>query len=60
MSVDPGAELLDALRGALRDVGDAAICDEQAPVLPAHEVEGLLPRLRAGVTKAIEVLERSP
>ena len=29
-----------------------------APVLPADEIEGLVPRLRGGVIKVVEGLER--
>lgn len=55
MSLD---ELTAALRAALEDLDDAAVRDELAPVLPADEVQGLVPRLRAGITKVIERLER--
>lgn len=51
--------LLDDLRAALDSIDDRALRDELAPVLPADELAGLLPRLRAGVTKVVESLERA-
>lgn len=52
-------EFTATLRKALDALDDAAVRDQLAPVLPVDEVEGLLPRLRAGVTKVIEGLERA-
>ncbi|MDZ4774039.1 MAG: nucleotidyl transferase AbiEii/AbiGii toxin family protein [Planctomycetota bacterium] len=52
------AELVTALRTALGELDQAAIRDELAPVLPKDEIEGLVPRLRAGVGRVIERLER--
>jgi len=50
------AELVAALQRALDRLDEAAVRNELAPVLPPDEIAGLLPRLRAGVTKAIENL----
>lgn len=52
------AELIVALRAAVDDLREAALRNELAPLLPADEVEGLVPRLRAGIIKVIERLER--
>lgn len=49
-------ELIDALGRALDRLDEKAIRDELAPLLPPDEVEGLVPRLRAGVAKVLEVL----
>jgi hypothetical protein len=53
------------LSGLLVDLGnardgleEARVRDELAPVLPKDEVEGLVPRLRAAITKVIEGLSR--
>jgi predicted nucleotidyltransferase component of viral defense system len=50
--------LIAELRAALDAIDEAAVRNELEPLLPADEVEGLAPRLRAGVTKVIERLER--
>lgn len=52
------ADFVAALRKAVDGLDDAAVRNELLPVLPADEVEGLVPRIRAGVTKVIEGLER--
>ncbi|MCB9876807.1 MAG: nucleotidyl transferase AbiEii/AbiGii toxin family protein [Planctomycetes bacterium] len=51
-------EFAAALRRAAERVDDATVRDQLAPVLPGDEVEGLVPRLRAGVIKVVEGLER--
>lgn len=50
--------LTTELRAALDGIDDAAVRDELAPLLPPDEIEGLAPRLRAGITKVIERVER--
>jgi hypothetical protein len=52
------AELVTALEGAAKNLDESNLRNELAPVLPVTELEGLIPRLRAGVTKLVEVLGR--
>jgi predicted nucleotidyltransferase component of viral defense system len=52
-------DFVAALREAVDGLDDAAVRDQLAPVLPPDEVEGLVPRIRAGVTKVTESLERT-
>jgi predicted nucleotidyltransferase component of viral defense system len=51
------AQLLVELRSAVEHLEDRAVRNELAPLLPADEIEGLVPRLRAGITKVVEGLE---
>ncbi len=50
--------LITELRAALDAIDETAVRNELAPLLPADEIEGLASRIRAGVTKLIEQLER--
>lgn len=50
------AELIAALESAAQELDDSRLRDELAPVLPPNELEGLIPRLRGGVTKLVEWL----
>jgi hypothetical protein len=43
----------------LGTIDEASIQEELAPVLPEEELAGLIPRLRAGVLRVTESLERS-
>lgn len=52
-------QFVDELRGAAAAIDEVAVRNELAPVLPADEVEGLVPRLRGGTQKVIELLERA-
>jgi predicted nucleotidyltransferase component of viral defense system len=52
------AEFTAALRQTIAQVDDAAVRDQLSPILPPDETEGLVARLRAGVTKVVEGLER--
>ncbi len=52
-------ELVTALEDTARNLDESSLRNELAPVLPATELEGLIPRLRAGVTKLVEVLGRA-
>jgi hypothetical protein len=52
-------ELVAELQAAVATIDDAAVRNELAPVLPADELAGLVPRLRGGVTKVIEGLQRA-
>lgn len=52
-------ELISALEIAAKELDEARLRDELAPVLPAMELEGLIPRLRGGVTKLAEFLGRA-
>src|SRR5690606_32573003 len=52
------AELLVDLGKARDGLDEASVRDELAPVLPVDEVEALVPRLRAAITKVIEGLSR--
>lgn len=53
------AEFTAELRRAVGVVDEADVRDELAPLLPQDELEGLVPRLRAGVTKVLERLEQA-
>lgn len=48
---------LSELRAAVEQVDEEAVREGLAPVLPADELPGLLPRLRSGVVRAVELLE---
>ncbi len=52
------AEFTAALLRAVERIDDATIRDQLAPILPVNEIEGLAPRLRAGVIKVVEGLAR--
>lgn len=49
-------ELTNALDDAARHLDETNLRNELAPVLPASELEGLIPRLRAALTKLVEWL----
>lgn len=51
------AQLLADLRAALLAIDDTALAAELGPILPPQELAGLVPRLRAGVSKVVEGLE---
>jgi len=45
------------LRSAVQGIDEDQVRQELAPVLPAEELPGLVPRIRSGVVRAIELLE---
>jgi len=51
------AELLAALQVAVAALDEDSLRDELAPILPADELAGLVPRLRGGVVKVVEALQ---
>ena len=53
------ADLAREMRAALEEIDERAVRDQLAPLLPTDEIAGLVERLRAGVTKVIERLERT-
>ena len=50
------AELLAALQAAVATLDEESLRDELAPILPADELAGLVPRLRGGVVKVVEAM----
>lgn len=54
------AELAAELRQGIADASDRALRDELEPVLPATELVGLLPRIRAAVVRLAEQFEADP
>ena len=53
-------EFAAELRAALEGIDERALRDELAPVLPADELAGLLPRLRGAGVRLVERLEVAP
>jgi hypothetical protein len=51
------ADFVAALESAAAELDDSRLRNELAPVLPPNELEGLIPRLRGGVTKLVEWLQ---
>ena len=51
------AELASELRAAVEELSEDALRDELAPILPAAELVGLVPRLRAALIRLVELLE---
>ena len=51
------AEVFEELRAAAESLDERAVGNELAPVLPADELVGLLPRLRAAIVGLAKRLE---
>jgi len=51
------AEFAAELRRAAEELTEDALRDELAPILPAEELLGLVPRLRSALVRLVEVLE---